>query len=67
MRLTLAFLLALTVLSAQDDPPSRVARLNFIDGSISMRPAGPVDWVAAEINRPLTTGDNLWSDDASRA
>ncbi len=67
MRLTLAFLAALPILFAQDDPPSRVARLNYIDGSISMRPASLDDWVAAEINRPLTTGDNLWSDEASRA
>jgi len=52
---------------AQDqDPPGRVARLNFIQGSVSMQPAGTQDWVDANPNRPLTTGDNLWSGDDGR-
>src|SRR5580704_14863198 len=48
------------------DPPSRVARLNFIQGSISFQPAGTSDWVDANPNRPLTTGDQLWVDQDSR-
>jgi hypothetical protein len=48
------------------DPPGRVARLNFIQGSISFQPSGEQDWVQANPNRPLTTGDNLWADDQSR-
>jgi hypothetical protein len=46
------------------DPPGRVADLNFVEGSVSFQPAGggDNDWVAAEVNRPLTTGDQLWSD-----
>src|ERR1700722_18774450 len=54
--------------SAQEDPPTRVARLNFIEGSVSYQPGGDDDqeWVAADRNRPLTTGDDLWSDQASR-
>lgn len=43
------------------DPPSRVARLSYVLGEVSMRPAGEADWVAAERNRPLTTGDTLWT------
>jgi hypothetical protein len=50
-----------------DDPPSRVARVAFIEGSVSFQPAGTQDWVAAPLNRPLTTGDTLWSDQNSRA
>jgi len=53
--------------SAQDDPPGRVARLNFIDGSVSFQPAGTQDWVEANANRPLTTGDNLWADEHSQS
>lgn len=54
--------------SAQgQDPPSRVARLNFSDGSVSFQPGGEGDWVQAVPNRPLTTGDNLWADKDSRA
>ncbi|PYT75743.1 MAG: hypothetical protein DMG42_07420 [Acidobacteria bacterium] len=50
-----------------DDPPSRVARLAYTNGNISFNPAGTDDWVAAVVNRPMTTGDKLWSDDRSRA
>src|SRR5579863_7069799 len=51
---------------ADDDPPGRVARLNYIQGSISFQPGGETDWVQASPNRPLTTGDNLWTDRDSR-
>ena len=50
-----------------DDPPSRVARLAYTSGNVSFNPAGTDDWVAAVVNRPMTTGDKLWSDDRSRA
>ena len=52
--------------AAQDDPPDRVARLNFIQGSVSYQVSGDQDWVQADPNRPLTTGDNLWADKDSR-
>jgi hypothetical protein len=56
-----------TPASAQDaDPPGRVARLNYIQGNVSYQVEGDQDWVQADPNRPLTTGDNLWSDDNSR-
>ncbi len=50
-----------------DDPPARVARLGYIEGSVSFQPAGESDWVGAVPNRPMTTGDQLWSDVDSRA
>jgi hypothetical protein len=51
----------------QDDPPSRVARLGYMEGSVSLEPAGEQDWVGADDNRPMTTGDKIWADKASRA
>lgn len=51
----------------QNDPPGRVARLSFQQGSVSFQPGGEGDWVTAVANRPLTTGDNLWADKDSRA
>ena len=45
-----------------EDPPSRAARLAFVEGSVSFQPGGTDEWVAAPLNRPLTTGDQLWSD-----
>jgi hypothetical protein len=49
-----------------DDPPSRVARLAYAQGPVSFQPAGTADWVTAGLNRPVTTGDKLWSDDNAR-
>ena len=49
-----------------NDPPSRVARLADAEGSVSFQPGGTEDWIAAPVNRPLTTGDKLWSDQNSR-
>ena len=57
-----AFLAAPKKTAAQDDPPSRVARLNFIQGSVSFEASGTQEWVDANPSRPLTTGDNLWVD-----
>jgi hypothetical protein len=50
-----------------DDPPSRVARLSLTEGQVSFSPAGTDDWVTGELNRPITTGDKLWTDQNSRA
>src|SRR5260370_26154918 len=50
-----------------DDPPSRVARLSYADGSVSFRPGNLDDWAPASRNRPLTTGDRLWTDKRSRS
>ncbi|HTQ95992.1 MAG TPA: hypothetical protein VMH89_04265, partial [Candidatus Acidoferrum sp.] len=49
------------------DPPTRVARLSFLDGQVSFSPTGTDDWVAAVLNRPITTGDKLWTDQNSKA
>jgi hypothetical protein len=51
----------------QNDPPTRVARLGYIEGSVTFQPAGVDDWVQAVPNRPMTTGDRLWADRGSRA
>lgn len=73
---SIAFVLQFSTLAtAQDaddqdqsqDPPDRVARLNYSQGSISFRPAGEDDWVTGVPNRPLVTGDDLWADENSRA
>jgi hypothetical protein len=50
-----------------DDPPDRVARLGYMEGSVSFQPSGEQDWVGAVANRPLTIGDKLWADKGSRA
>jgi hypothetical protein len=51
----------------EGDPPSRVARISFLDGTVSFQPGGEGDWGSAARNRPVTIGDKLWTDKASRA
>lgn len=43
------------------DPPGRVARLAWLSGDASFAPAGESNWYGAAINRPLVTGDRLWT------
>jgi uncharacterized protein DUF6600 len=50
-----------------EDPPSRVARLSYAHGTVSFNPGGTDDWVSAIVNRPITTGDKLWTDNGARA
>jgi hypothetical protein len=51
----------------EKDPPTRVARISYIDGNVSMQPGGQGDWGSAARNRPMTIGDKLWVDKDSRA
>jgi hypothetical protein len=73
-RATLAALVLLSIVGVsvaladdESDPPGRVARLSYADGSVSLQPAGVEDWADATVNRPLTTGDKIWTDQNSRA
>src|SRR5215468_7356980 len=52
---------------ASADPPSRAARLTQMTGTITFSPAGEDDWAVAQANRPVITGDRLWSDAGSHA
>jgi hypothetical protein len=49
------------------DPPSRVVRLQYVQGQVSLQPGGVDDWVEANMNRPLTTADRIWTDRDARA
>ena len=60
-------LVSTAALWADDDPPGRVARLQYLSGSVSVQPRGADGWVAGSLNRPLTTSDNIWADKDSRA
>jgi len=51
----------------RQDPPGRVARVQYMSGQVSTQPGGVNDWVAASTNRPLTTSDRIWTDKNSKA
>ena len=52
---------------ARADPPARVARLGYAAGEVSFSPAGDNEWVRANVNRTLITGDRLWVENGARA
>jgi hypothetical protein len=62
--LTLA---SVSAMAQGGDPPSRVARLNYLSGPVSFRPGSVDDWTSATLNYPLTNGDHLWVDAGGRA
>ena len=49
------------------DPPSRVARVGYVEGEVTVAPAGTEEWAEAVLNRPLTSGDRLWVESGGRA
>ena len=56
-----------SLVMAQGDPPGAVARLSYMYRSVSFLPAGVDEWVPADFNRPLTTGDHVFADFAATA
>jgi hypothetical protein len=49
------------------DVPGRAARLSYLGGTVSFQPGSVEDWVPATLNRPITTGDRLWTEADARA
>ena len=60
--------------NSADDPPGQVARVNVVEGSVSVLAASSglpgssaQAWTAADLNRPLTRGDRVFADRGARA
>jgi hypothetical protein len=66
-RIVCGLALSACLLSAQGDPPGRVARVSYIYGAVSFRPGDVDDWAPVDVNRPLTTGDHLFVEFAGTA
>jgi len=64
--LTLALAATFSAGVAWADPPGRIARLSYFTGAVSFSPAGEDQWASAVLNRPVITGDRLWSDNGAR-
>src|SRR5262249_25754861 len=54
-------------LALDADPPSRVARLSYIDGQVSLQAANAANTEQAALNLPVTIGDRITTDSGSRA
>ena len=53
--------------TGQADPPGRVARLSELNGQVWLYSPDSAEWVSADRNRPLTSGDRLATDPGARA
>jgi hypothetical protein len=51
----------------EGDPPSQVARISYLNGSVSFQAGGAGEWGNAVLNRPMTIGDRIWTDAGARA
>jgi hypothetical protein len=51
----------------QGDPPARVGRLAYAQGTVSFHDAQDPTWTAASVNDALTTGDSLWTEPNARS
>lgn len=49
------------------DPPARVAHMSARQGSVVFAPQGEEEWAELPRNRPLTSGDRVWTDRGARA
>ena len=52
---------------AQGEPPGRVGRLAFTDGTVSFHDDEQSGWTPAVVNTPLTTGDGIWTEPNARS
>ena len=61
-------LISCTVIAqTQNDPPGRVGRLAFVDGTVSFHDDEQSGWTKAVVNTPLTTGDAIWTEPNARS
>jgi hypothetical protein len=65
--LVAGFLAYGSVAYAQGEPPGRVGRLAFTEGSVSFHDQDNVAWTKAVINTPLTSGNSIWTEPGARS
>ena len=51
----------------QGEPPGRVGRLAFVDGTVSFHDDEQSGWTKAVLNTPLTSGDAIWTEPNARS
>ncbi len=59
---TLGYAGATVAQTAPGDPPGRVGRLAFVQGTVSFHDNEQTDWAPALLNTPVTTGDAVWTE-----
>jgi len=70
-RLSFSFLLlasgGITCAADSSNPSSRVPRLQYVAGEVSVQPHGTGEWVQGSVVHSLTNAENVWADKNSRA
>jgi len=65
--LSASLILLGSIPSFAQDPPSRVARIAFLQGNVSLQPAGVNSWTEVPVNYPMYSGDRIYADQGARA
>ena len=65
--IVLGFVTLTGAANAQSDPPGRIGRLAYINGPVSFHDEDQTQWAPAIVNRPLSTGDSLWTEPNARS
>jgi hypothetical protein len=67
----LVLAISTTVLGASpafcDDPPTRVGRIAYLEGTVSFHPSPDDPWGVAVLNYPVAASTALWVDEGGRA
>jgi hypothetical protein len=59
--------LATISFAQNEDPPTRVARIAYVQGVLSLQPAGIDSWSEAPPNYPMISGDRIYTDQNGHA
>jgi hypothetical protein len=60
-------LLSATAAIAQSDPPGRVGRISYLQGTVSFHDDDEQRWSPALLNFPVTSGGAIWTEPGGRA
>ena len=52
---------------AEEQPPARVGRISFVEGTLAFHDKGETAWSAAAVNYPVASSGAFWTDPKSRA
>jgi len=70
MKLLVSLLFALAAVSQAanaQEPPTRVGRLAFTEGTVALYQDAEIGWEKAYVNSPVTSENSIWTDPDSRA
>jgi hypothetical protein len=67
VRQAMAALLIVSGTALADDPPTRVGRIAYLEGTVSFHASPTADWGTAVLNYPVAAATSVWTDDGGRA